>query len=137
VENIDLTKDHEVLTERVRVKLCQVICKEYTNDEGVINVITLDPSIDQMVTQRIQRGDTGSYLAMDPNVCQVILQCIGTEVQKLQERGLQPILLTSPNIRPAIRKLTVRSFPDLVVLSWDEIAPRPIVNSVGMVSAGP
>lgn len=134
-DNVHMTKDPEILTECARVQLSRTICKEYTNNEGVINVITLDPSIEQMVSSSIQRGDMGSYLALDPNMGQVILQSIGIEVQKLQERGLQPILLTAPQIRPAMRKLTDRSFPNLVVLSWNEIAPRVNVNPVGMVAA--
>ena len=55
-------------------------------------------------------------------------------VTSLQERGLQPILLVAPQVRPALRKLTERSFPNLVILSWNEIAPKVNVNSVGMVS---
>lgn len=50
----------------------------------------------------------------------------------LRERGLQPIVLTSPEVRPALRRLTERSFPTLVVLSWNEIAPGVNVNSLTM-----
>ncbi|MBM3461342.1 MAG: flagellar biosynthesis protein FlhA [Armatimonadetes bacterium] len=134
-DNVHMTKDTEVLTECVRVALSRVICKEYMNNEGVINVITLDPQIEQMIAQSIQRTEMGSFLALDPNIGQVILQAVGQEVQKLQDRGLQPILLVAPQIRPAVKKLTDRSFPNLVVLSWNEIAPRVNVNPVGMVTA--
>jgi flagellar biosynthesis protein FlhA len=134
-DNVHMTKDTEVLTECVRVQLSRSICKEYMNNEGVINVITLDPQIEQMVAQSIQRTEMGSFLALDPNIGQAILQALGQEVQKLQDRGLQPIVLCAPQIRPAIKKLTDRSFPNLVVLSWNEIAPRVNVNPVGMVTA--
>lgn len=134
-DNVHMTKDTEVLTECVRVQLARSICKEYMNNEGVINVITLDPQIEQMVAQSIQRTEMGSFLALDPNIGQAILQALGQEVQKLQDRGLQPIVLCAPQIRPAIKKLTDRSFPNLVVLSWNEIAPRVNVNPVGMVTA--
>ena len=103
-------------------------------NDGTINVITLDPKIEQMVQGAIQRSDLGSFLTLDPNVGQEILQAISNQANALQERGLQPILLVAPQIRPAIRKLTERSFPNLVVLSWNEIAPKINVNSVGMVS---
>ena len=134
-DNVHMTKDSEVLTECVRVQLSRSICKEYMNNEGVINVITLDPQIEQMVGQSIQRTDMGSILALDPSIGQAILQALGQEVQKLQDRGLQPIVLCAPQIRPSIKKLTDRSFPNLVVLSWNEIAPRVNVNPVGMVTA--
>lgn len=133
-DNVHMTKDPEMLTEFVRVALSRTICKEYMNNEGTINVITLDPQIEQTIQHSIQRTEAGSFLTLDPNVGQEILHAIAAQVQALQERGLQPILLTSPPVRPALRKLTDRSFPNLVLLSWNEIAPKVNVNSVAMVS---
>ena len=133
-DNVNMTKDPEMLTEFTRVALARSICKEYQNNEGTINVITLDPGIEQTVQAAIQRTEQGSFLTIDPNVGQEILQAISNEVESLQEKGLQPILLTSPPIRPALRKLTERSFPNLVLLSWNEIAPKVNVNSVAMVA---
>lgn len=133
-DNVHMTKDPEMLTEFVRVSLSRTICKEYMNNEGTINVITLDPQIEQTIQQSIHRSETGSFLNLDPNVGQEILQAIAAQVQTLQERGLQPVLLTSPPVRPALRKLVERSFPNLVLLSWNEIAPKVNVNSVAMVT---
>ena len=133
-DNVTMSKDPEVLTECVRQALSRVICKEYVNNEGIINVITLDPQIEQIISQSIQRTEMGSFLALDPNMGQNVLASVGREVAKLQEKGLQPIVLCAPQIRPALKKLTDRSFPTLVVLSWNEIAPKVNVNSVGQVS---
>lgn len=133
-DNVHVTKDVEILTECVRVALSRVICREYMNNEGIINVITLDPQVEQLVAASIQRSEVGSFLALDPNIGQEILTRLGNEINNLQEQGLQPICLVAPQIRPAFRKLTERSFPNLVVLSWNEIAPKVNVNSVGMVS---
>lgn len=133
-DNVHMTKDPEMLTEFVRVALSRTICKEYMNNEGTINVLTLDPQIEQTIQQSIHRSETGSFLNLDPNMGQEILQAISTQVQVLQERGLQAVLLTSPPVRPALRKLVERSFPQLVLLSWNEIAPKVNVNSVAMVT---
>lgn len=133
-DHVHMTKDPEMLTEFCRVSLSRVICKEYMNNEGTVNVITLDPQIEHLIQSAIQRTDMGSFLTLDPNVGQEILQAISHQVNSLQERGLQPILLVAPQVRPALRKLTERSFPNLVILSWNEIAPKVNVNSVGMVA---
>jgi len=133
-DNVHMTKDPEMLTEFVRVSLSRTICKEYMNNEGTINVITLDPQIEQTIQGSIHRSETGSFLNLDPNMGQEILQAIAGQVQVLQERGLQAVLLTSPPVRPALRKLVERSFPNLVLLSWNEIAPKVNVNSVAMVT---
>ncbi|CAN0311009.1 unnamed protein product, partial [Phaeothamnion confervicola] len=86
-DNVHMTKDPEMLTEFVRVALSRTICKEYMNNEGTINVITLDPQIEQAIQASIQRTEAGSFLTLDPNMGQEILQAIGSQVQQLQERG--------------------------------------------------
>lgn len=133
-DNVHVTKDVEILTECVRVALSRVICRDYMNNEGLINVITLDPQVEQLIAGSIQRSEVGSFLALDPNLGQEILARLGDEINNLQEQGLQPICLVAPQIRPAFKKLTERSFPNLIVLSWNEIAPKVNVNSVGMVT---
>ena len=82
----------------------------------------------------VQRTDQGQYLVLDPAVGSEILSAIQKEVDTLQEKGLQPILLTNPNVRLHLRRLSERSFPTLVVLSWNEIAPGVNVHSLAMVS---
>lgn len=133
-DNSHMTKDTEILTECVRVALSRVICKEYMNNEGIINCLTLDPAIEEVVTRSVQRTDVGSFLNLDPQIGQQVLTAIGNEVNSLFERGLQPILLVAPQIRPSIRKLTERNFSNLVVLSWNEVAPGVQVQAAGMIT---
>lgn len=127
-DHLGTTNDPEILTEIVRASMARTLCKEYCNNEGTIHVMTLDPEIER----RIQ-GD--NFLRLDPHIGQEILQAIEAQLQIVQERGLQPILLTSPAARPSLRKLVERNFPNLVLLSWNEIAPKVTVNSIGIVTA--
>ncbi len=133
-DNIGMSRDPETLTEFCRVALCRTICKEYQNKEGTLNVLTLEPTLEQTVQTAISRTEQGTFFNIDPNVGQEILQAISRQVEELQEKGVQPILLTSPVVRSSVRKLVERSFPNLVILSWNEIAPGVNVNSVAMVS---
>ncbi len=133
-DHVTMTRDSEMLTEYVRVALSRTICKEYVNNEGTINVITLDPGVEQTVQAAVQRTEHGSFLTLDPNTGQLILKGLSDQINELQDKGLQPIVVTSPNVRPALRKLAERSFPNLVVLSWNEIAPKVNVNSVGVLA---
>ena len=64
-----------------------------------------------------------------------LIEAIGVQVKVMQERGLPPILLTSPPLRPKISRLLRPGFPDLKVISWNEIAPKFNVNSVAVCSA--
>jgi flagellar biosynthesis protein FlhA len=65
-DNIHVTKDVEILTECVRVALSRVICRDYMNNEGIINVITLDPQVEQIIGGSIQRSEVGSSLPLIP-----------------------------------------------------------------------
>ncbi len=131
---IHVTKDPDMLTEYVRQALSRVICRDYANNEGVINVFTLDPEIEQIIMQSVQRTEFGSFLALDPQMGQEILKAIGDQIKKLSEKGLQPIVLCNATVRQFIKRLTERAFPGLVALSYNEIAPRFNIQSVGQVS---
>jgi len=129
-----ITKDPDMLTEYVRQSLARVICREYQNNEGTITVITLDPELEGIIAGAVQRTEYGSFLTLDPETGQRILQALGEQIQMLMDRGMQPIVLCSPQVRMYLRRLTERPFPNLVILSYNEIAPKVNVNSVGMVS---
>ena len=135
-DHVHLTKDADLLTEYVRQGMSRVICREYVNNENVIHVFTFDPQIEQMINQSVQRTEYGSFLTLDPQIGQEILTVLGEEMRKFNERGLQPIALCNPQVRMFVRKLSERNFPNLIVLSYNEVAPKVQVQSVGMVSLG-
>ena len=131
-DHVAVTKDPDLLTEFVRVRLCSAICQEYVNNEGTMNVLSIDPEMERTLQRAIGRDALGMQLNLDPQVGHAILQSLAKEIGLMQEKGLQPIVLTTPDVRPALRRLTLRSFPTLVVLSWNEIATRVNVNSLAM-----
>mgnify|MGYP003577704815 CR=1 FL=1 len=58
---------------------------------------------------------------------------IASEMERLVSRGWPPILLVSPQIRPAIKQITEPHMPQLAVLSYNEVTRDTKVESVGMV----
>ena len=120
-----------LLTELARTALGQWISKEWANDEGVIQVLTLEPAIEVDIEQAVLPE---GWLSMAPDKGQEVLQAMVEPIRLLQDRGLAPVILTSPKVRPALRLLSERSFPKLTVLSWNEVAPGYEVNSVGMIT---
>lgn len=128
-----VTKDVDMLTEYVRQGLKRTISKQQSPD-GVLHVITLDPTIEQEIRDAIQQTDHGSYLALDPNIAQQIYSELGREVERVSELGYQPVILCSPVVRIFFKKLIERVVPGLVVLSYNEIESDLQVQSIGMVN---
>ena len=84
----------------------------------------------------MHRTEQGSYLSIDPEASQTILQNITEQVAKLQQSGVQPVLLTSPAIRMYMRQFIERFAPELPVLSYNELEPDVEIQSVGIVNMG-
>jgi len=58
------TKDPDILTEYVRQKIARQIGQLYSDEEGKIYCITLDPRIEEIHRDSVQSGNRGSYLAI-------------------------------------------------------------------------
>ncbi len=127
-----MTHDVDMLTEYVRQALGRSISQKFFN--GNSNVITLDPKLEQMIMDAIQKTEFGSYLALDPSVSNTIINNVSKNVQRLLQLGSQPIVLASPVVRLYFKRLTENVIPGLVVLSYNEIDPGVEIQSVGTVS---
>lgn len=133
-DNIEITRDVEILTECVRCALSRAISNKFTNEEGEIKVISFDPQIERCIIDSIVKTETGSILTLDPERGQVILEELGSKVMGMMENNLEPVLLVAPQIRRAIRNITQHAFPGLSVLSWNEIPPGTNLANFGIVS---
>ncbi|MDR1066749.1 MAG: flagellar biosynthesis protein FlhA [Clostridiales bacterium] len=127
------TRDIDALTEYARQALRGAISNNYL-EEGVNNVITLDPKLEREIMENVRRTEQGSYLALDPEKTKRIFESLNSETAKLSSAGLQPIALTSPMVRLYFKRLVEQIAPSLVVLSYNEIDPKAEIQSIGMVS---
>ncbi|HHV38644.1 MAG TPA: flagellar biosynthesis protein FlhA [Tepidimicrobium sp.] len=128
-----VTTDTDLLTEYVRQRLSGYITNKYV-ENSTLNVITLDNEVEEMIMNSINKTETGSYLSLEPNVAQKILDNTLKAVQKLTSVGQQPIILTAPIVRFYFKRLTEQLTRDLIVLSYNEIEPLVEVQSIGMVN---
>lgn len=127
-----ITKDVNMLTEYVRQALGRTITRQYIPDKKA-KVILLDPELEKLIMESIKQSEHGSYLSLEPNVTQVILNNLSGEIQKLVSIGEQPIVVTAPIVRYYFKSLTEQLIPDLIVLSYNEIDPDVEIQSVGAV----
>lgn len=130
-----LTKDTDVLTEYVRQALRRQITKQYSGPGGKITVLTLDPALEEILRESVQQSDYGSYLALDPDIAQQIVDKLQYYYQDLTQKGITPIVICAPVLRLYFKRLVDRFISNLVVLSYNEIDASANVEVIGMVSA--
>ena len=127
------TKDIEMLTEYVRFSLSRSICNPLINEDGYITVITLEPRLESIIGSSIQKTIGGSFPAVDPDTSRKIFESLRNTLESVYFYENQPVILVSPNIRAAFRKLIEMVFPQVMVLSLNEIPNSIEIRSEGVV----
>ncbi|HIZ52987.1 MAG TPA: flagellar biosynthesis protein FlhA [Candidatus Enterococcus avicola] len=128
-----VTKDTEMLTEYVRQSLKRTIATKYMDEEQQLKVIVIHPKVEELIAQSIQKTATGSYPVLKPDTVNLLLESLGQIHQQLMAEGVSHVILASPKIRLALRKLVSFNFPDIAVLSLNEIPNEIMIESVGSV----
>jgi len=127
-----VSKDIDYLTEKVRGALARHISAEYA-ENGLLSVITVDPRLEALLAEAVRRGED-AYALLDPTTVARVYTSLTRQIAVAQNAGLQPIVLCSPSVRLALKRLTERAAPQLVVLSYSEIPPGLKVESIGQIS---
>jgi flagellar biosynthesis protein FlhA len=128
-----ITKDPEQLTEFVRQALNRQITKMVQSGDGVVKVITLDPSLEQLLVKAQQEAKETPGYSLDPKLIQQIYDRLTKTIQEATSAGHQPLILCSPTVRLTFRKLTERLSTKMMVISYNELAPEAEVHSIGVV----
>lgn len=126
-------KDMDITTEYVRQALKRTITRRF-NDAGQIRVITLDAGVENKIVGAVKKSEQGSYLALDPETIQAIVQSLQMQLDKVRDVIPTPIVLTSPIVRVYFKKLIDQFIPNVVVLSFNEIDNSVQIQAVGNIS---
>jgi flagellar biosynthesis protein FlhA len=111
------------LTELVRRALTRTICHEYCDTDGVLHALRLSPGVESLLSAHQQFGPTGIRVPIPAPVAAEIEKQVRARTSRLSEVGRRPVLLCQPDVRAALRKITQNAFPELTILSTDELSP--------------
>ena len=128
-----MTKDTELLTEHVRHGLQRTIVNRYLDENGVLNVITIHPQLEDLIGRNIQKTISGSIPILDPQVITQIFDNVKRIEDSLMAVGTQALILTSPKIRVPFKNLISFNFPNQKVLSLNDIPNDIEIEALGMV----
>ncbi len=128
-----MTRNVVLLTEYVRQTLSRTITRQVQQPDGTVYVMTLSPSLEEKISSSIKHTDRESYMALDPKTSEEIIRRLQESLEVFSLKNLPPVILCSPMVRPHLRRLVERFFPDLTVLSHNELADTVQVKSLGVI----
>ncbi len=127
-----ISKNPDFLTEQVRAALARSICKQNLADSGELLVVTLSPDVENAIAQGV--SPDGQSLMLDPEFTRKLLDSLNHELEKaINMYGSQPVLLCSSPIRLPFRRLIERTYPQIAVMSYNEISNNTKAKSVGLI----
>ena len=133
-DNSRNTKDFELLTEYVRFALARTICTPFVDENNSITVATLSPEAEEVIASSIRKSPQGSFPAVDPDTTGKILASIKEILDSVYFNDNQPVILVSPKVRPAFRKLIEMVYPAVNVLSINEVPNDVEIKTEGVVN---
>ena len=133
VDSSMTVRDLDSITENIRVALKRTITRRFCEGNSM-RVVTLDAELEKNIITSLTNGDHGVYLALSPEVMQNVITQMSEEVKKFQELGQSPVILTSQVVRIHVYRLIEQFFPDVYVLSFNEISNNIQIQAVGNIT---
>ena len=132
------SQDPGALTAAVRVSLGRSIIQHINGIGAEVQVITLDPSLEQILLQSIQATAEGGA-GIEPGLAERMHRSLAESAQRQEAAGQAAVLLVAPPVRPWLARLVRHSIPNLNVLAYNEIPDNKqikVVANIGHETAG-
>ncbi len=127
------TKNPDELSEHARRALGSQLTKPFQNENGGIRVITIDPRLEQQLTQSVRQSPTEMALIIEPKLARHVVDVLSKFVQQMLSAGHQPVILCAPQLRLAFRRFFENTFSNLAVLSYAEVPSRMQIQNAAVI----
>ncbi len=133
IDSAMTVKDIDSITENIRVALKRTITRKFC-EGGSMRVVTLDAELEKSIITSLTTGEHGMYLALSPDTMQSIITQLSEEVKKFNDFAQNPIILTSQVVRVHFYHLIEQFYPNVSVLSFNEINNNIQIQAVGNIT---
>ncbi len=127
------TQNVVAITEHVRARLARQICDANNTPDGFLPLATMSPDWEQAFAESITGQGDDRQLSMAPSRLQEFITAVRETYERLGAEGHDPVLLTSPGIRPYVRSIVERFRPATVVMSQNEIHPKARLRTLAQI----
>ena len=129
-----LTKNPDDLSEQTRKRLGMYFVKEYEVEPNKLLAMTFEPKLEQTLIGRVKRSQFDIGMIMDPDLTEGIIAEIEPKIQEMTEKGLTPVIVTTSELRLAFRRFMEPSYPQLVVLAYQELPSETQIEPFGAIA---
>ncbi len=131
-EHAPISQDAGVLTAAVRVALGRSIVQQISGMGAELSVLTLEPSLEQILHQTLQGGAEGAG-GLEPGLAENLHKSLIEETQRQEAAGRPAVLLVSQAVRTLLARFVRHSIPGLHVLAFNEIPDNKQVKIMATV----
>ncbi len=132
----EIERDSVALTEHIRAGLKRYVTYKYAGQTATLAVYLLDPNIEEMIKAAIRKTDKGNYLALEPEIMQELVEAVGKEIAShpMPPAAKPPVILTISEVRRYFRKIIELEFPQLSVLSYQELSENLRIQPIARIT---
>jgi len=128
------SKEPDELTNLIRPWLGRAIMQNLTEPDKPLSVMTLDPSLENMLQNTLTQSRKVGELVLDPKMAESLFKAIAEEHQTTEDSGLPSVLVVSPGIRAWLAKSLKPRAPSMVVLAYTEIPEDQDITVLAKIS---
>ncbi len=132
-EACNFSRNIVTITEHVRLRLSRQITFSNADNEGVLNIVTLSPQWEQIISDSVVGDGDARQLALPPSQMQEFIFRCNETYDRLAMMGEMPVLVTTAYIRSFIRSILERVRPSVVIMSQNEVHPKVKIRSLGQL----
>jgi flagellar biosynthesis protein FlhA len=129
-----LTKNPDDLSEQTRKRLGMYFIKEFESEPNKLVAMTFEPTLEQTLISRVKRSQFDIGLVMDPQLTEGIIKEIEPKIKEMSENGMTPVIVTTAELRLAFRRFMEPSYPQLVVLAYQELPTETQIEPFGAIA---
>ncbi len=125
--------DPEGLIEAARTALGPALVAKHL-DDGVLRVVMIDPALEQSMLEGLRPSEHGTQIVLDPSRIEQVIAALADTIRSVDSRGIAPVLVCAPALRPAVRRLAGTQADGVTVLSYQEATSAGSrIETVGVV----
>ena len=127
-------REVDELVDAVRVALGPIIIQRVCGPKETLSVVTLDPSLEQVILQNARATGTGASM-IEPSLGRKLIESFQEQSRVLAEENKPLVVVTSPMLRRDLAVLVRQAAPDALTLSFREVPETKRITVVAVIGS--